>query len=123
VVIQRARREQVHTRLVWRGGETPTFEGPVAVGALTDLPGAHEMAPPMRVLFAAGTSDAAMARPLTQPGYRAPSRPAVLPSTVKGLRLKLGLMPQRSPAHPRRLAGALTVPQRAKAWASTPHWG
>ena len=38
VVIQRARRDQIHTRIVWRGGETTTFEVPVAVGALTDLP-------------------------------------------------------------------------------------
>jgi hypothetical protein len=27
VVIQRARRDQSHTRMVWRGGETPTFQG------------------------------------------------------------------------------------------------
>jgi Recombinase zinc beta ribbon domain len=92
VVIQRARRDQIHTRIVWRGGETTTFEVPVAVGALTDLPGAHEMAQQIRVLFAEGTSDDEMARQLTQHGYRSPSRPTLLPSTVKGIRLKLGLM-------------------------------
>jgi hypothetical protein len=122
VVIQRARRDQIHTRIVWRGGETTTFEVPVAVGALTDLPGAHEMAQQIRVLFAEGTSDAEMARQLTQHGYRSPSRPAVLPSTVKGIRLKLGLMQNRSQSHPRRIAGSLTVPQLAKALAITPHW-
>ena len=57
VVIQRARRDQVHTRIIWRGGETTTCEVPVAVGALTDLPTAYEMAQQIRVLFAAGTSD------------------------------------------------------------------
>jgi hypothetical protein len=123
VVLQRARRDQMHTRMVWRGGETTTFEVPVAVGALTDLPDAPEMAQPMRGLFAAGTRDDEMARPLTQHGYRSPSRPAVLPSTVKGIRLKLGLMPQRSQSHPRRRAGSLTVPQLAKALGITPHWG
>src|SRR5438128_5238346 len=122
VVLQRARRDQIHTRIVWRGGETTTFEVPVAVGALTDLPGAHEMAQQIRVLFAAGTSDDEMARQLTQHGYRSPSRPAVLPSTVKGIRLKLGLMQNRSQSHPRRIAGYLTVPQLAKALAITPHW-
>src|SRR5216683_1930215 len=101
VVLQRARRDQIHTRIVWRGGETTTFEVPVAVGALTALPGAHEMAQQIRVLFAAGTSDDEMARQLTQHGYRSPSRPAVLPSTVKGIRLKLGLMQNRSQSHPR----------------------
>src|SRR6266852_3997753 len=122
VVIQRARRDQIHTRIVWHGGETTTFEVPVAVGALTDLPTAHEMAQQIRVLFAEGTSDDAMARQLTQHGYRSPSQPTVLPSTVKGIRLKLGLMQQRSQSHPRRITGYLTVPQLAKALAITPHW-
>ena len=122
VVIQRARRDQIHTRIVWRGGETTTLEVPVAVGALTDLPTAHEMAQQIRVLFAAGKTDDAMARQLTQHGYRSPSRPAVLPSTVKGIRLKLGLMQNRSQSHPRRIAGSLTVPQLAKALGITPHW-
>ena len=105
VVIQRGRRAQIHTRLVWRGGETTTFEVPVAVGALTDLPGAHEMAQQIRVRFAEGTSEDERARQLPQHGYRSPSRPAVLPSTVKGIRLKLGLMQNRSQSHPRRIAG------------------
>jgi hypothetical protein len=112
----------MHTRIVWRGGETTTFEVPVAVGALTDLPMAHEMAQQIRVLFAEGKSDDEMARQLTQQGYRSPSRPTVLPSTVKGIRLKLGLMQSRSQSHPRRVAGSLTVPQLAKALEITPHW-
>jgi DNA invertase Pin-like site-specific DNA recombinase len=122
VVIQRARRDQVHTRIVWRGGETTTFEVPVAVGALTDLPTAHEMAQQIRVLFAAGHSDDEIAQQLTRHGYRSPSQPSVLPSTVKGIRLKLGLMQNRSQSHPRRVAGFLTVPQLAQALAITPHW-
>jgi len=122
VVLQRARRDQIHTRIVWRGGETTTLEIPVAVGALTDLPTAPAMAQQIRVLFAEGKSDDEMARQLTQHGYRSPSQPAVLPSTVQGIRLKLGLMQQRSQSHPRRIAGYLTVPQLAKALAITPHW-
>jgi DNA invertase Pin-like site-specific DNA recombinase len=122
VVIQRARRDQIHTRIIWRGGETTTFEVPVAVGALTDLPTAHEMAQQIRVLFAEGKSDDEMARQLTQQGYHSPSQPSVLPSTVKGIRLKLSLMQNRSQSHPRRIAGYLTVPQLAKALAITPHW-
>jgi hypothetical protein len=122
VVIQRARRDQIHTRIVWRGGETTTLEVPVAVGALTALPTASQMAQQIRVLFAEGQSDDEMARQLTQHGYRSPSQPTVLPSTVKGIRLKLGLMQQRSQSHPRRIAGYLTVPQLAKALAITPHW-
>ena len=122
VVIQRARRDQIHTRIVWRGGDTTTFEVPVTVGALTDLPTAHAMAQQILLLFAEGTNDDAMARQPTQHGYRSPSQPTVLPSTVKGIRLKLGLMQNRSQSHPRRIAGYLTVPQLAKALGITPHW-
>lgn len=115
VVIQRARRDQIPTRIVWRGGETTTFDVPIAVGALRDLPTAHEMAQQIRVLFAKGTSDEEMAQQLTQQGYRSPSQPSVLPSTVPGIRLQLGLMQNRSQSHPRRVPGYLTVPQLAKA--------
>jgi hypothetical protein len=112
----------MHTRIVWRGGETTTFEVPVAVGALTDLPGAHEMAQQIRGLLAAGKSDDELARQWTQHGYRSPSRPSVLPSTVKGIRLKLGRMQKRSQSHPRRVAGSFTGPQLARALGVTPHW-
>jgi len=44
-----------------------------------------------------------------------------LPSTVKGIRLKLGLMQHRSQSHPRRIVGYLTVPQLAQALGITPH--
>ena len=123
VVLQRARRDQMHPRLVWRGGETTTFEVPVAVGALTDLPGAPEMAQQIRGLCAEGTSDDERARQLTPHGSRSPSRPAVVPSTVQGIRLTLGLMQHRSQSPPRRIAGSLTVPQRAAALGLTPPWG
>jgi len=122
VVIQRARRDQIHTRMVWRGGETTTFDVPVAVGALRDLPTAHEMAQQIRVLFAEGKRDAEMAQRLTQPGYRSPRQPYVLPSTVQGIRLKLGLMQNRSQSHPRQVPGYLSVPQLAQALAIKPHW-
>jgi hypothetical protein len=122
VVSQRARRDQIHTRIVWPGGATTPLEGPGAVGARTELPTAPEMAQQIRGLFAEGTSDDAMARQRTQHGYRSPSPPSVLPSTVKGSRRKLGLMQQRSQSPPRRLAGALTVPQLAQAWGIPPHW-
>ena len=94
----------------------------MAVGALRDLPTAHEMAQQIRVLFAEGKSDAEMAQLLTQQGYRSPRQPSVLPSTVQGIRLKLGLMQNRSQSHPRQVPGYLTVPQLAQALAIKPHW-
>jgi hypothetical protein len=66
--LQRARRDQIHPRMVWRGGETTTLEVPVAVGALTDLPTAPQMAQQIRGLCAEGKSDDEMARQLTQHG-------------------------------------------------------
>jgi hypothetical protein len=74
------------------------------------------------VRFAEGKSDDEMARQLPPHGYRPPSPPSVLPSTVKGIWLKLGLMQNRSQSHPRRSAGYLTVPSLAKALSITPHW-
>lgn len=62
VVIQRATRDQVHTRLVWKGGDTTTCEIPIAVGALAELSSANAMAPLILTLSAAGTSDQAMAQ-------------------------------------------------------------
>jgi hypothetical protein len=123
VGLQRARRDQMHTRIVWRGGGTTTFAVPVAVGALTALPGAHERAQPIRGLFADGKSEDAMARQLPPHGSRSPRQPAVVPSPVKGIRLKLGLRQNRSQSPPRRIAGYLPVPQLATALGRTPHWG
>ena len=117
---QRARRAQMHTRLGWHGGETTTFEVPVAGGALIALPGAHEMAQQIRRLCATGTSDEERARQLPQHGYRSPRRPAVLPRTVKGSGLKLGRRQNRAQSHPRRIAGALTGPRSPRRWASPP---
>ena len=76
----------------------------------------------MRGLCAAGPSADERARQLTPHGDRSPSQPAVVPSTVKGIRLKLGLVQHRSQSHPRRIAGYLTVPQVAQALGITPHW-
>jgi hypothetical protein len=45
-----------------------------------------------------------------------------LPSTVQGIRLKLGLMQNRSQSHPRRVPGYLTVSQLARALAINPQW-
>jgi DNA invertase Pin-like site-specific DNA recombinase len=122
VVVHRIRREAVQTRIVWKGGATTTFEIPVTVGAFTALSAAADMEQQVLTLFAAGHSDEAIAAQLTQQGYRSPKRPQVLPSTVKTLRLKHGLMQKRHQSHPRRIAGMLTVPQLAHALDVSPQW-
>jgi hypothetical protein len=123
VVVHRLCREAVQTRIVWKGGATTTVEVPVTVGAFTALSAAAAMEQQILTLFTAGHSDEVIATQLTQQGYRSPKRPQVLPSTVKAIRLKHGLMQKRHQSHPRRMAGMLTVPQLARALAVTPHWG
>jgi hypothetical protein len=61
-----------------------------------------------------GISDEAIAIQLTAQGHRSPMRQFVLPSTVKIVRLKHAIMPQRNQSHPRRIDGYLIVPQLAK---------
>jgi DNA invertase Pin-like site-specific DNA recombinase len=122
VVVHRVPRDEVQTRIVWKGGATTTCAVPVSVGAFTDLQGATAMEQHIRTLFAAGHTDEAIATQLTQQGYRSPQRPHVLPSTVKTIRLKHGLMQQRHQSHPRHVAGYLTVSQLARRLGVAPHW-
>jgi len=54
VVVHRAPRDEVQTRIVWKGGATTTFAVPVTVGAFADLQGAAAMEQQILTLFAAG---------------------------------------------------------------------
>ncbi len=122
VVVHRAPRDEVQTRIVWTGGATTTVVVPVTVGAFAALQGAAAMAQQMLTLCAAGHTAEAIAAHLTQQGYRSPPRPHVLPSTVQTLRLKHGLMHHRHQSHPRRQAGALTIPQLAQPLGVSKDW-
>jgi DNA invertase Pin-like site-specific DNA recombinase len=122
VVLHRTARDRVRARIVWRGGATTTREVPVPVGALADLTGAADLERLVLELAASGMADEAIAADLTQRGYRSPQRRVVLPSTVKIVRLRHGVLRQRSQSHPRRVAGYLTVPQLARLLDVAPHW-
>jgi hypothetical protein len=122
VVLQRVARDRVQARIVWRGGETTTREVPVPVGALADLTGAADLERLILDLAAAGRTDDAIAADLTRQGYRSPQRRAVLPSTVKIVRLRHGVLRQRSQSHPRRVVGKLTVPQLARTLGVSASW-
>jgi DNA invertase Pin-like site-specific DNA recombinase len=122
VVIHRLARDRVRTRIVWQGGATTTRDLPVAVGTLADLQEAAQLEQQVLELCAAGWTDEGIAEQLTQRGYRSPMRVVVLPSTVRTIRLRHGVLRQRSQSHPRRIAGQLTVPQLARALGVTPHW-
>ena len=122
VIVHRAPRDEVQTRIVWTGGATTTFAVPVTVGAFADLQGAAAMEQQILSLCTTGHTDEAIPAQLTQQGYRSPQRPQVLPSTVRTIRLKHGRMQQRHQSHPRHVAGYLTVPQLARRLGVSPHW-
>jgi len=120
--MHRVARDQVRARIVWRGGATTTRDLPVPVGALADLTDAAELECQVLALTAAGLTDEAIAEQLTQGGFRSPLRSVVLPSTVRTIRLRQGVLRERRQSHPRRVAGYLTVSQLARVLGVTPHW-
>jgi hypothetical protein len=88
VALHRVAPAQAQVRIVWRGGETTTLRVPVKVKSLAALPRAAEMEQLICALFAEGQSDEAIAARLTALGHRSPSSQAVLPNTVRCLRLR-----------------------------------
>ena len=89
---------------------------------MTRLSFAADMEKEILQLARQGQSDEQIADHLTGQGYRSPQRSVVLPSTVKSIRLRHGLMVKRSQSHPRRIAGFVTLPQIAEQLQVTPHW-
>ncbi len=122
VIVHRPSPEWVRARIVWRGSESTELEIPVPVGSLKDLAGAKEMERLVLERSAQGATDEIIADELTAQGYRSPMHPFVLPSTVRGLRLKHRQFLVRHQSHPRRVAGSLTLTQLAKELDIAPHW-
>jgi DNA invertase Pin-like site-specific DNA recombinase len=115
VVVHRLAPDLLRARIVWKGGQTTTFEIPVTVGAFTELSGAQEMERLILELFGEGSSDEEIAQRLTELGHRSPrSSDHVLSSTVMVIRYRHGLLRDRSQSHPRKIPGRLTVPQVAR---------
>ncbi len=114
IALHRVARDHVQARIVWTGGETTALLIPVQVGSFAFLSTATEMENLIVKLASTGISDEAIATQLTAQGHRSPMRQFALPSTVKIVRLKHGIMQQRSQSHPRRIDGYLIVPQLAK---------
>ena len=122
VVVHRLTRDQMQARMVWKGGETTTLLIPVPIGTFKDRAGAETLERMLLEQSAAGILDEAMAQELTDLGSRSAMGLVVLPSTVRGMRLKQGLFQKRSQSHPRRIEGALTISQVASALDIDPHW-
>ena len=67
-------------------------------------------------------SDKEIAEYLTAAGHRSPRADVVLESTVRGVRLRKGILRVKHQSHPRRVAGYLTATQLAKKLGVRPHW-
>ncbi len=122
VVVHRVARDRMQARIIWKGGETTTLVIAVPIGTFKDLAGAEIMERVILERSAAGILDEAIAQELTDLGYRSPMGLVVLPSTVRGIRLKHRIFHKRSQSHPRRIEGALTISQIASALDIDPHW-
>ncbi|MFL5287847.1 MAG: recombinase family protein [Rhodopila sp.] len=122
VVLHRTAADTIHMRIVWRGGDASVFDVPATVGSLSALSRHEEME--IRVLEGARASqnDAEIAAELSAAGFRSPMRKQVLPSTVRGIRLRHGILQVRSQSHPRRIPGYLTIPQLAARLGVTKYW-
>jgi hypothetical protein len=122
VVVHRVARDRMQARIIWKGGETTTLVIPVPIGTFKDLAGAEIMERLILERSAAGVLDETIAQELTDLGYRSPMGLVVLPSTVKGIRLKHGIFQKRSQSHLRQIEGALTISQIATALDIDSHW-
>jgi DNA invertase Pin-like site-specific DNA recombinase len=122
VVIHRPVPDHVHTRIVWRGGDTTTFDVPIAVGALGRLTCASALIQQTLALHAAGLRDAEIARRLTEEGYRSPRRAGVIESTVRRIRLQQRIFLERPQSRPGRPEGYLPVAQVADRLGVTQQW-
>lgn len=122
VVIHRAARDQVHARMVWRGGDVTVLDVPITVGSLAELSCGQQMEKRIVKLARAGKGDKAIADQLTAEGFRSPLRDHVLRSTVQIIRLRHGIMQLARQSHPRRIEGHLTISQLAHALDLTKHW-
>jgi DNA invertase Pin-like site-specific DNA recombinase len=122
VIIHRTRSDLIDTRIVWKGGATSAFDVSIPVGSLAELPDCEQMEQQIIQLSQQGKRDEDIAKELSAKDFRSPMKNYLLPSTVKGIRLKHGIMQKRHQSHPRRIDGYLTVPQIAKVLDIPRHW-
>jgi DNA invertase Pin-like site-specific DNA recombinase len=122
IVTHRSTRDNVQTRIVWKGGATTTINIPVKVGSLSHLSFAQEMENKIIELSKAGKSDEEIAHILAESGFRSPMGQNIFVATIKSIRLRHGIFYNRSQSHPRRIKGFLTITQISKLIDVLPHW-
>jgi len=122
VMLRRARTDTVEVRVAWKGGDVTSVEVQVPVRTMESLSQFDQMQQEALKLSRQHLDDQEVARRLTQAGFRSPSRIVVLPSTVRELRMRHGIL--LSPGHPKAIQspGYLTVTQLARRLDVRSHW-
>jgi DNA invertase Pin-like site-specific DNA recombinase len=122
VVLRRAQSDTVQVRVVWKGGDASSVEIPVPVKTVQHLSRFTQMQQEILKLSRQRLKDNEVASRLTRAGFRSPSRYVVLPSTVREIRLRHGIL--LNPGHPRarRIPGCLTVTQLANKLGVLSRW-
>jgi DNA invertase Pin-like site-specific DNA recombinase len=122
VVLHRVQSDSVRVRVVWKGGDSSSAQVAVPVRTLPQLSQFHQMQQELLRLSAQGQSDAEVARRLSKAGFRSPSSTVVLPSTVREIRLRHGVLLHPGQSRPRQVAGYLSVTALAKKLGVLSHW-
>ncbi len=112
--MHRSQRDQIQTRIVWKGGETTTLCIPVPGRSLSALSFAKEMEDKIVELSQAGKTNEEIQQCLNSQGYRSPKGQELLLSTIQSIRLKQRSFQNPKCQRPRYIFGFLTIPQVAQ---------
>lgn len=107
VVVRRDRRDRIHVRVVWKGGEVSEADVPTTVRSLHDVSDLAALEARALTLATAGLTDEQVARTLTDEGFRAAHLLGVRVSTVKAIRARHAC--RHFVRRPHHVEGALTV--------------
>lgn len=122
IVINRTTRDNVNTRIIWKGGDTTTIQIPITVGSFQELSFSDDMEKIIIELTKENKTDQEIAEFLTLKGFRSPQKQNVLPSTVQTIRLKHRLFQKHSQSHPRSIDGFLTLPEISQRINVSKYW-
>src|SRR4030095_6509533 len=122
VVLDRRAPDEIAVRIVWRGGAVSELVVPCTVGRLADLSDFRQLEAQILRLESQGKSDKEIAPLLKLKGVSSSHDTESRPGTVRLIRLRHGRLHRYKGPRPRRVLGALTVPQIATAVGVKPHW-
>lgn len=121
VVLDRRAPDMLDARIIWRGGAVSALAVPCTVGRLIALSAFRQLEAQLLRLESQGKADEEIAQILTAQGFRSSQHSALLARTGQLIRLRHGRLPRYWGPRPRRVAGALTIPQIANAVGVKPH--